>query len=453
MPSLPSLRSVRCALLLACGVAACADVAAGAEEPKAKAIPPRPAQSLALESYGYRPSSNNIALRAGYTNATVSFIDADNILLTYSARKLMARNPEQREGDDDHTVRAVVVHLPDGKAVRETEWRMHDRAPYLWPLADGRFLLRIRGNLYSLDPLGSFDPAHLGQRLAVESSNDLVVLQLSPTRDLMILETAPAAKIGDDPEAKRGRVITANFFRIAIGKDSTIQLTNRGRASTADPFSLAFTSMGVLQSIKEDRTHWGFDFHSYGGKNVELAGFTTTCRPRPIFISDAEFFAYGCRGGEDRRLMGGFNLMAEAKWVFTTDDPPLWLSVDAAPAVGRFAMRNTVTSVPMPEEELRFGDDIRGQEVRVFGDRLGNELLRVTASPTQRPDGNFALAPDGLRLAVLHDTQLEIYNLPPIDAADRKLHEREVQALAPLRKSAEADIAAALSDPDQKSRR
>ncbi len=407
---------------------------------------PKPAQLFPLESFGYRPASNNMALRAGYTNATVNFIDPDHLLLTYSARKLMTRDPDQREGDDDHTVRAVVIHLPDGKAVRETEWRMHDRSTYLWPLADGHFLLRIRNNIYSLDPMGSFDPEHLGQRLAIQSSNDLQLIEVSPARDVLLVETTPPAMIGDDPEAKRDRPISATFYRVSSAGAGAIVLTNRGRVTSKDPFTLAFTSMGVLQSIQEDRTHWGFDFHTYAGKNVQLAGFASTCRPRPIFVSDAEFFAFGCRGGEDRRLMGGFNLMAEAKWVFTTDDPPLWLSVDAAPAVGRFAMRNTLTNGSTPEQAERVGPDVRGQEVRVFGDREGLELLRVTTSPVQKPGGNFALSPDGLRLAVLHDAQLEVYNLPAVDAADHKLHEREIQALAPLRQSADRNIAAALSE-------
>jgi hypothetical protein len=414
-----------------------------AEEPMKPT--PKPAQSFQLESYGYRPASNSMTMRAGYTNATVNFIDADHLLLTYSAHKLMPRDPSQREGDDDHIIRGVVIHLPDGKAVRETEWRVHDRAPYLWPLAGGHFLIRIRNNLYSLDPMGKFNPEHLGQRLLVESNNDLELIQTSPARDLLLVEAVPAAKIGDDPDEKRDHNVTATFFQITTNSDGAVLLASRGKVSASDAFSFPFTSMGVLQSVQEDRTHWGFDFHPYTGKSMELAGFTSTCRPRSFFISDAEFFAFGCRGGDDRRLMGGFNLMAEAKWVFTTDYSPLWMVIDAAPAVGRFAMRNTITSMPIPEGDVEFGNGVTGQEVRVFGDSEGDELLRVTVSPIQRPVGNFALSPDGLRLAVFHDTQLEIYSLPPVNAADRKLHEREVQALAPLHRATESDIAVSLS--------
>ena len=441
---LPFGRTQTRMFVAAVAAALCLPVLQAEDGPAAKG-PPAPAITLPLDVMGYRPTTSSMSLRAGYANATVNFIDPQHILLTYTAKKLIPRMAEQREGDDDHFVRAVVIALPGGKVVRETEWRMHDRASYLWPLAQGRFLLRIRGDLYSLDPMGTFNPEHLGQRTLIESDEELQALEFSPSRDLMLVETTPPLKIGDDPADAKDRNVSATFYRLAIEPTGAVRLVNRGRAISKETFGIAFTSMGILQTVKEDRTHWGFDFHTFAGKNIELAGFTSTCRPRSIFISDAEFYAYGCRGGEDRKLMGGFNLLAEAKWVFTTDDAPLWLSVDAAPDNGRFAVRNTLTTVGMQGSDRPDADEIRAQEIRVYGSREGDELLRVYSSPTQRPGGNFALSPDGLQLAVLHGLQLEIYKLPPIPAADVKLHEREQSALAPLRSSADVNVAAAIT--------
>ena len=412
-------------------VAWCGVCTAGAATVKATA--PTPAESFPLERFGYRPGTSAIALRTGYTNATLSFIDAEHLLLTFSARKLMTRAHDQRETDDDHTVRAEVVHLPDGAVVRETEWRMHDRAPYLWPLADGRFLLRERGDLYSLDPLGSAHADTLGRRMLLHSENEIESLQLSPSRDLMLLETVPARMVGDDPEDHKPRTVAVDFFKVVPEPGGGVSLRERGHAIAHTAFSIAFTAMGVLQTVQEDRTHWGFDFQTYAGKKLELAGFTSTCRPSSIFVSDAEFFAFGCRGGEDRKLMGGFNLLAEAKWVFTTDDAPVWLGVSNAPSAGRFAMRNTLTSVAATENDRLSAGEIRAQEVRVYSSREGQELLRVT------------LSPDGMHLAVLHGAQLEVYNLPPVPPEDRKLYEREQTSLTPLRSSAEMNVTSALT--------
>ncbi len=444
---------IRSLSLLSAGLAVLAlggllpDAAAG----PAKPAPPVPAVSFPLETFGYRPGSSPVALRSGYTNATLSFIDTEHLLLTFSARKLMARASDQREGDDDHTVRAEVIHLPDGKVLHETEWRMHDRAPYLWPLANGRFLLRERGDLYSLDPMGNFQPEKLGRRMLLHSDNSIEAVQLSPSHDLLLVETTPSRKVGDDPDDRRTLPVSADFFRVGLTSDGVVDLTERGHAISRNPFSISFTSMGVLQTVKEDRLHWGFDFRTYGGKNVELAGFTSTCRPSSIFVSDAEFFAYGCRGGEERRLMGGFNLLAQAKWVFTLDDSPLWLGISTAPEAGRFAIRNTLTTAPAQETDRLDRDEIRAQEVRVYSSREGQELLRVICSPAQRPGGNFALSPDGLKLAVLHGSMLEVYNLPAVASEDRKLYEREQAALVPLKSSADVNVALALSRSQERS--
>lgn len=444
---MPRPHRFRAVLLLCTSLAAVltgrADGRASGAVPRAAA--PVPAFTLPLETFGYRPGTSAIALRSGYTNAALFFIDADHLLLTFSARKLMHRSEDQREGDDDHTVRAEVVHLPDGKIVRETEWRMHDRAPYLWPLANGKFLLRERGDLYALDPMGGARPDKLGQHLLLHTENDIESLQLSPAQDLLLVQTRPSRKVGDDPEEHRELPIAADFFRLDYGSNGTVQLHSRGHAVSRRPFTLAFTSMGVLQTVKEDRMHWGFDFRTYGGKKVELAGFTSTCRPLSFFVSDAEFFAYGCRGGEERRLMGGFNLLAEAKWVFTMDDAPLWLGISSAPASGRFAVRSTLTTSPAQESDRLGSEDIRAQEVRVYSSRQGAELLRVNCSPAQRPGGNFALAPDGLRLALLHGTQLEVYNLPAVSPDDAKLYQREQTSLQPLRPSAELNVVMGLT--------
>ncbi len=413
-------------------------------KPLQKNVPAAPALSLPLETFGYRPGASSIALRAGFTSATVWFIDADHLLLTFSARKLMPRSADQQEGDDDNTVRAQVIHLPDGHIVRETEWRMHDRAPYLWPLANGRFLVRERGDLYSLDPLGTYRPEHLGRRLVLHTDHEIRAVQLSPAHDLLLVQTTPRRQVGDDPDEKRELPVSVDFFRVVPDSDG-VRLARRGHAIAHSPIALAFTSMGVLQTVKEDRMHWGLDFKTYAGKKLELAGFTSTCRPSSIFVSDAEFFAYGCRGGEDLRLMGGFNLLAEAKWVFTIDDPPLWLAVSSAPEAERFAIRGTLTTSAAQENDRLGKDDIRAQEVRVYSSREGTELLRATVSPAQRPAGNFSLSPNGLKLAVLHGSALEIYNLPPVSAEDRKLYERELKSLDPLKTSLDADVLGVLT--------
>jgi hypothetical protein len=60
------------------------------------------------------------------------------------------------------------------------------------------------------------------------------------------------------------------------------------------------------------------------------------------------------------------------------------------------------------------------QAVTVYQTDSGRQLLRVDAAPIARAGQNFALSPDGMRLAVIRDGSLEVYSLPPLTPDERK---------------------------------
>ena len=403
--------------------------------PKGGAIA-TPEHRIPLANLGYRAVTQPIIVREGYTMSTVDLIDDEHVLVTFNARKLIPRLPEDSEGDQDRLIKAVVLHLPDGKVVHETEWRTHDRGQYLWPMGRGYFLLRLRNTLFRITPLRGFAREPL-----LESERTVEAILLSPMHDMLLVETSPGHHIGDDPTAPvEGPKIEGTFYTIREGAKPTLHI--RAVVQEERRFVTAFTSKGFLGTVKEDREHWGFDFHPFGGKAIELAGFTSTCQPHAQFVSDATFIATGCRGGADRRLLAGFDLGAQANWVFTVDNPPVWPATYAAPGSGRFAVRTTVTSNGVPETDPVTPEEVTGQQVRVYSFRAGTELLRVALSPVQRPAQNFSLSPDGRRLAVLRDDDLELYRLPAQSAEDVKDEQREEAEVGRIAFQAEQPIEA-----------
>ena len=419
-------------LLAGALVCVCAIAAAPGNTP---APPPRVApQEIDLAAVGYKPVTSGMILREGFSTVTLDFVDDDDVLLTYAQRKLVPRLKDHDTGHQDRLVRAVVLHLPDARVERETEWRSHDFSRYLWPLSGGRFLVRIENSLDVLDAAHKEKPPEEGgvatmeRRLLLNAEGQIESVQVSPSGDLVLVETTPAKHIGDDPVAteKQELPVVANFYAVepehAGSRELRVKL--RGRARSPDVFGMAFTSFGVLETVREDREHWGFDFRGFDGKVEQLAGFTSTCRPDSSFVSDGEFFSAGCRGGEDRRLLAGFNLLGEPSWVFTTDDVAAWVALSGAPSAGRFAFRNTLLRSAVVDPDHVGEDDVRTQQVRVYNMRDGAELLRVPCSPAMRPTGNFALSPSGRKLAVLQDGKLMVYPLPPPSKDDlRKLEE------------------------------
>ncbi len=378
-----------------------------------------PEHRIPLEKLGYRAVNSTIIVREGYTMSTVDLIDDEHVLVTFSARKLIPRMPDDVEGDQDRLIKAVVLHLPDGRVVHETEWRTHDRSQYLWSLGRDRFLLRLRNTLYRVEPMRGFERASL-----LESKRPIEVIEVSPAHDMLLVETSAEHHIGDDPTVpSEDTKIVGTFYDVLEGATPTLHI--RAVVTEDKPFLTAFTSRGFLATVKEDREHWGFDFHPFGGEKMELAGFTSTCQPHAEFLTDATFLATGCRGGDDRRLLAGFDLAAQANWVFTVDNAPVWPAMVTAPGSGRFALRTTVTSNGAQETDHLSPEEVTEQQIRVYRFHDGVEMLRTKTAPVQRPGQNFSLSPDGHRLAILRDNDLELYRLPTQSAEEVKHEKRE----------------------------
>lgn len=397
---------------------------AGASAPRP--APATPAYSIPLDSLGYRPVTAVMLLREGYAHNTLDFIDNDNVLLTFAAHKLVPRDQDDPEGDQDRFIEAVVVHLPDGQVVRQAEWRVHDQARYLWPLTHGRFLLRIRNELFFFDPNRPHNTMHRHSML--KPDGELAAVQVSPDGATVLVQTTPKRHIGDDPTQPIDRPpVQATFYRVS--EDEHPLLIEFATTQVSRPVVVPFTSRGFLDTVKEDRQHWGFDFHPFAGGKIELAGLTSTCRPEAEWVSESTFIATGCRGLDDRRLLSGFDMLAQANWVFTTDDPPLWSALSTASGdSGRFAFRNAQESGVASQDEDHPVDH-HTQTVRVYEFQGGTELLRVPVVPAQRAGLNFDLSPDGQHLAVLQDRALEVYNLPPLSPENRREQAREQEAI------------------------
>src|SRR5277367_1664836 len=121
-----------------------------AKHDKDKTEAPPPSARIDTVPLDYHPLSS-FYLMSRSSSSSLDFIDSQHLLFTFRATGLMKRLSECLPDDEDQLIRALVVHLPDGKIERSAEWRMHDRGRYLWPLGDGRFMVRQRDALLITD--------------------------------------------------------------------------------------------------------------------------------------------------------------------------------------------------------------------------------------------------------------------------------------------------------------
>ena len=145
-----------------------------------KETPPSPTFRVPVQPLGYRPPGS-FYLLSGRVFSTLDFVDSRHLLFTFHQPRLMRREPHPAKNDADQVIQAVVLELPEGRVEASTEWRMHDRGRYLWPLGGGRFLVR-QGNSFSLTDASLALHPYLEVTTPVESTD------ISPDGRILAIE-------------------------------------------------------------------------------------------------------------------------------------------------------------------------------------------------------------------------------------------------------------------------
>jgi hypothetical protein len=408
--------------------------------PPLQAKGPAVPQRIPLDSLGFQSLSPQFLL-SGSSMLTLHYVDGQHLLITFNARHLMTRLPDEPEDDMDRNVDAVLLELPSGHVLARTTWRLHDHGQYLWSLGHGQFILRVRDSLTLFAPLANLASGQpFAERKFLNSvDRTIATILLSPDADLLIVEsrkrTPPAPKpvtplFGPTPHQteliERDRApIQVNFYRL-LWQDGTVIPRSAGRVVTRSTGMIPATASGYLAIVDQGRQHWAFDFHSYTGKVDELAPLDSTCTPAPLFVSHSEFIAFACHEGQGLHVLGGFNMRGQEMWEQNLYGEYLAPSLVFAPASGRFAFSRILAHSTLVPDQPVSSDEIQSQSVVVYQTGSGKQILRAECSPVERAGQNFALAPDGLSLAVVHADAIEIYALPALtskEQADLKLAE------------------------------
>jgi hypothetical protein len=403
------------------------------------AAKPEPPLRIPLENFGFQPLPAQFLLN-GSSMLTLHYVDDKHLLLTFVVHRLIPRLPDEPEDDQDRIVDAVLLELPSGRALAHTSWHLHDHAQYLWNLGHGHFLLRVRDALTTFAPLANLATREpfAQQPFLVSAERRLAALIISPDADLLIIETVkripptpkPKAPIlgptpPQSPQLTERDPVQINFYRIhALDDGSPVQVRPAGAIQTPRAGDVPATTAGYLAVVDQGHQHWAFDFHSYAGEKAELSPFDSTCRPAPLFVSHSEFIAFGCRAGQSRQQLGGFNMRGEEMWEQGLFGDSIAPSIAYAPAGGRFALSRIMLHSSFIADQPISADQVSNQTVVVYQTGTGKQLLRADCSPVERAGQNFALSPNGLALAVIHADAIEIYTLPSLttkDESDLKL--------------------------------
>ena len=417
-------------VLGACAAAALVVSAAawGAEKDIPKTDPtPQPWVTMSLASLGV-PSIPQSFLQVGSSMLTLDLVDDTHLLLTFSSRGLVPRDPSDSPDEDCRMVAAELVELPSGKILAREDWKMHDHGRYLWRLGKGRFLLRTKNELYLLtpearlhmpDPLKAVRfPTRGGVPVAaiVTPDKGMVTVETMPPQKKQTVLSSGGSMIVTDPK----QTVTMDFYRLSGGDAPGVPLTVRsaGTVGAPEPVMLPMDADGYLWPDEAGHGRWPVSFNEFGGHEVKIVQLDSNCRPRLQMVSRFEFLAFTCRGSDARVRMRSFGMDGHETWEETLNGTFGLPEIAYAPQAGRFALSRIIAS-----SDLLFGSvvpDGATQEVRIYQTESGDMLLRVPTTPVTRYAENFDLSEDGLVATVVNDGAVLVFKLPPPSAQDVK---------------------------------
>lgn len=381
-----------------------------------------PSKQIDLATFGFRglPALERFTLRG---NVTVNFMDREHVLVTFDARKLMRRVPECAPDHQDRMIRALVIDLASGTVTRETQWYVHDKRRYLWPLASGTLLLRKLNSLYQID-------SELNEKLLIEFSSQVLWVDTTPDGKHIVVETALAtsSEIKNAPTGKGE--ITQNRARVKIDYLEVATLTVERSLLASSSLEFKTSNTGYGDYVRSTRGNvWLVRFGASQNQRRGIARVKSPCTPDLLFPTEGTMFIGRCT----------HDSTAYSASVFTVSGYPLWRQKWSQLQHFPTAVRSwdgsrvaigTITAArdSNPDADAKPSDaadeespqwpDVE-QEIRVFEIASGTAVGSVRVKSVVVNNPTFAITPAGDRLAVLDGTMLNLFDLPATPAEER----------------------------------
>lgn len=403
-----SARSV--ASVLVCVAVAAGFLATAGEaksNPKHKPDPgPPPAFRIEVAPLGYVAPSR-FYLIGRLASATLDFIDNSHLLFTFRASGLLPRIPNDPKDDTDQIIHAVVLDISSGKVQQETDWRMHDRRPYLWAIGHGQFLLRQRQLLYLTD-------RNLELRPYLRFDSALQAVSVSPDHKLLMVELEkydlPDPNQSGPPAAMNISGPSTQIVMVRISDDRVV-----AESSTRHPVELPLLDNSFLEVLEGDHPDkWIIRNKPFTGEPAVVTQLKSACDPSVITLSENVAIASLCPAGSGDHLVTAFSLQGTPLWQDRWEPRYIWPTFEFAENGSRFAYGSLQLNHAIGTMDPFGEDDVVAQMVGVFDTDTGKLALVKNATPLLSSGHNYALSADGSRFAILREGAIEVYDLPPV---------------------------------------
>jgi hypothetical protein len=357
----------------------------------------------------YHPLSS-FYLLSRTSSSSLDFIDNEHLLFTFKVAGLMKRLADCEADDEDQLIRALVVHLPDGKIEQSAEWRMHDRGRYLWALGNGKFMVRQRDTLATTD-------ASLELHPFLQSSGPLRLVKLSPDAQMVLVETDLEKHTEEEHQRLtlaaelQGLSLPREDVQLTVIRISDKTAVLRARALTVT--DLPMISEGYIETLAAQGDHWLLRYRPFQGDPAVIANVASSCRPNESPLNDKATVVTVCAQRGEDHILQAISLQGKMLWTYHWDSHYIWPTTAASEGGRRIAYSTLKVARPLSAYDPFDESEVQAQRVDVLDAETGRLELTQYATPVLSAGQNYALSPNGDEFAVLRDNAIEIYNLPP----------------------------------------
>jgi hypothetical protein len=288
---------------------------------------------------------------------------------------------------------------------------MHDRAQYMWPWANGRFLIRIRDQLFTTD-----DSLNLAPYLGF--SDPIRSIQIAPDRSRAIVEVDDPVRPGPtlDTSEGPGSPKPVKVEVLTPGSQPMVITDAKG------PVHVPLLGDGIADVLEGKQLgSWVARDVPFQGTPHALATIKSNCRPTVQPVSASVALLVGCYQIDSDRPVIAVSTDGQELWRQQWGSRYVWGWFDFAQNGSRFAYESVEVTHPISSFDALDPEDIAQQLVGLYDTESGKLVLVRDATPVLTAGQNVALSPDGTRFAVLRHGGVEIYDLPPVSSppADR----------------------------------
>ena len=362
-------------------------------------------RSIPIEPLGYTRRPEKI--RGDFDDeVALAWLGGKELVLAFNRHPLIHRTRSRDGGAAHRVVRAVLLDAQSRSIELAVDWEITDTRRYLWPLDRDRILVHV-GNELRVYRAG------LELERAIPLSGPLAFVRISPNGELVAFATIRERHsaelharlredLGEDPEEDVNVAILDKGFS-TIAQASTI-------SSLQAPTLL---NEGQVRVYSQPNMRFRLALNTWDNKTVTLARFASRCVPELASVAPDLLFLLSCdvaTGATTYRVMS-----AGGKLLLRGEGGPRDVGQEA---MGNRDHAKFAIKVVHATRELSPGiefkeTELESEEVRVYRASDGKRLLAVRVNEPVASHDSYALSPDGDQLAVLSESQIRFFSIPP----------------------------------------